>query len=161
MKSCGVESAAYSQLTQKYMNEEFNPKILDRDDVRYGAFLAPRGSDTDEASYFSYGASLEPTEWSVFWFPHKIIREREHALNDGLVRCVHQFSILTSTYAGCSVPSAQWGKYQGTLTGVSHLDLINCKRLFLCVPGYFPCPVVGHDVDEGQGRAGSRFCFGS
>ncbi|KAF1808332.1 alpha/beta-hydrolase [Eremomyces bilateralis CBS 781.70] len=103
----GMESGAFSQLTQKYLIEEFNPKTPDRDDVRY----------------FSYGASLEPTVWSVFWYSHRIIKQREQAMNDGLV----------------SVPSSRWGKYQGTLTGVSHLDLINwtsrVKVLFWLLTG--------------------------
>src|SRR5277367_4542998 len=43
-------SGAFSQLTRKYMQEEFNPKTPDDPKVRY----------------FSYGASVRPTPWSSF-----------------------------------------------------------------------------------------------
>ncbi|KAF2140006.1 uncharacterized protein K452DRAFT_299970 [Aplosporella prunicola CBS 121167] len=89
----GFETGAFSQLTRKYMQEEFNPKTPDREGVRY----------------YSYGASLEPTYWSVFRPSHDIIKVLEEEQNDGLV----------------SVPSSKWGTYKGTLMGVSHLDLIN------------------------------------
>ena len=58
--------------------------------------------------YYSYGATVEPSFWSVFRQSHRIV-EREEGPNDGLV----------------SVASSQWGSYKGTLVGVSHLDLIN------------------------------------
>ncbi|KAJ9648261.1 lipase 2 [Coniosporium tulheliwenetii] len=89
----GFETAAFSQLTRRYMQEVFNWKTPDREGTRY----------------YSYGACLEPTYWSVFRPSHAIIRELEGAENDGLV----------------SVPSSRWGEYKGTLQGVSHLDLIN------------------------------------
>ena len=38
--------------------------------------------------YYSYGASLEPTYWSIFRPSHAIIEHLEHAPNDGLVRYV-------------------------------------------------------------------------
>ncbi|EGE82698.2 triacylglycerol lipase [Blastomyces dermatitidis ATCC 18188] len=90
-----IESGAFNQLTRKYMQEEFNPNTPDVHDVRY----------------FSYGASLTPSLWSVFGQSHRII-EQEEGPNDGLV----------------SVQSSKWGGqegYKGTLVGVSHLDLIN------------------------------------
>jgi len=65
----GLETAAFSQLTRKYMVEEFNPKTPDVTGVRY----------------YSYGASLEPTRLSIFRPSHNIIRELEDAPNDGLV----------------------------------------------------------------------------
>lgn len=89
----GLETGAFSQLTVKYMTQEFNPKTPDVDGIKY----------------YSYGASLEPSIWSVFKPSHDIIKQMEGDLNDGLV----------------SVHSSKWGKYQGTLVGVSHLDLIN------------------------------------
>lgn len=61
--------------------------------------------------YFSYGAAFQPSFWSVFHQPHRILEEKEGP-NDGLV----------------SVASSKWGgenSYKGTLIGVSHLDLIN------------------------------------
>lgn len=61
--------------------------------------------------YFSYGAAVEPSMWSVFRLSHRILAEAEGP-NDGLV----------------SVASSRWGGesgYKGTLMGVSHLDLIN------------------------------------
>jgi triacylglycerol lipase len=88
----GMETGAFSQLTRQYMIENFNPKTPDVGDVKY----------------YSYGASLEPSFWSVFGLSHKIINRIE-GINDGLV----------------SVQSSQWGDYKGTLIGVSHLDLIN------------------------------------
>lgn len=59
--------------------------------------------------YYSYGASLEPSFFSVFGPSHRIIKRTEGGENDGLV----------------SISSSQWGEYKGTLVGVSHLDLIN------------------------------------
>lgn len=61
--------------------------------------------------YFSYGAAVEPSWWSVFRLSQRILAEAEGP-NDGLV----------------SVASSRWGGdqgYKGTLMGVSHLDLIN------------------------------------
>ncbi|EDN07913.1 predicted protein [Histoplasma mississippiense (nom. inval.)] len=95
-----IESGAFMQLTRKYMQEEFNPNIPDCDDVRY----------------FSYGASLTPSIWSLFRQSHQII-EQEEGPNDGLV----------------SVRSSKWGGqggYQGTLMDVSHFDLINWTNRF-------------------------------
>ncbi|KAJ5558062.1 hypothetical protein N7535_009552 [Penicillium sp. DV-2018c] len=90
-----IETGAFSQLTRKYMTETFNPNTPDVDDVRY----------------FSYGAVVEPSIWSVFRLSHRILAKIEGP-NDGLV----------------SVSSSRWGGdegYKGTLVGVSHLDLIN------------------------------------
>ncbi|KAK7612157.1 triacylglycerol lipase [Phyllosticta paracitricarpa] len=94
MERLGFETGAFAQLTRKYVCEEFNPKTQDLEGTRY----------------FSYGASLEPTRWSVFKPSHDVIKKMEEgAPNDGLV----------------SVESSKWGTYKGTLLGVSHLDLIN------------------------------------
>ncbi|PVI06713.1 alpha/beta-hydrolase [Periconia macrospinosa] len=93
MEYFGLETGAFSQLTRKFMQEEFNEKTPDVEGIKY----------------YSYGASLEPSSWSVFAMSHSIIKEMEGGLNDGLV----------------SVSSSQWGEYKGTLMGVSHLDLIN------------------------------------
>ncbi|KAF2839390.1 alpha/beta-hydrolase [Patellaria atrata CBS 101060] len=93
MEWFGFEHAAFPQLTRKYMQENFNPKTPDRGGVRY----------------YSYGATLEPTLFSIFRPSHAIIKRMEGSPNDGLV----------------SVASSQWGEYKGTLVGVSHLDLIN------------------------------------
>lgn len=93
MEYVGFETGAFSQLTRDYMTDIFNPKTPNVDGVRY----------------YSYGASLEPSSWSVFAASHSIIKRIEGGVNDGLV----------------SVPSSQWGDYKGTLIGVSHLDLIN------------------------------------
>ncbi|KAJ5273871.1 hypothetical protein N7478_008996 [Penicillium angulare] len=90
-----VETGAFAQLTRKYMSETFNPSTPDVNDVRY----------------FSYGAAVDPSIWSVFRLSHKILAAAEGP-NDGLV----------------SVASSRWGGedgYKGTLVGVSHLDLIN------------------------------------
>ncbi|KAF2017843.1 alpha/beta-hydrolase [Aaosphaeria arxii CBS 175.79] len=93
MEYIGLETGAFSQLTCSYMQDSFNPRTPNVDGVKY----------------YSYGASLEPSAWSVFAASHGIIKRIEGGLNDGLV----------------SVSSSQWGQYQGTLIGVSHLDLIN------------------------------------
>ncbi|KAF2676966.1 alpha/beta-hydrolase [Lentithecium fluviatile CBS 122367] len=93
MEYFGLETGAFSQLTRRYMQTEFNDKTPNIDGIRY----------------FSYGASLEPSRWSIFAMSHAIIKEMEGGVNDGLV----------------SVSSSRWGEYKGTLIGVSHLDLIN------------------------------------
>lgn len=71
MEYFGFETGAFSQLTQEYMKNKFNPKTLDVPNVRY----------------YSYGASLEPSRWSVFAPSHAIIKPVE-GINDGLVRYV-------------------------------------------------------------------------
>jgi len=68
----------------------------------------PRTPDSPDVRYFSYGAQLNPHFTSVFRKSGGIVKAAEGP-NDGLV----------------SVESSQWGKYQGTLDNVSHLDLIN------------------------------------
>ncbi|GAB7356524.1 hypothetical protein MBLNU459_g7270t1 [Dothideomycetes sp. NU459] len=64
----GFETGAFSQLTQKYMAENFNPKTPDREGIRY----------------FSYGATCNPRFWSMFRQSGRIIR-RVEGDNDGLV----------------------------------------------------------------------------
>jgi triacylglycerol lipase len=64
----GLETGAFSQLTQKYMKENFNPKTPDREGVHY----------------YSYGATVEPRIWSMFRVSHRII-QRVEGDNDGLV----------------------------------------------------------------------------
>lgn len=88
----GLESGAFSQLTRDYMAKEFNPRTPDREGVLY----------------YSYGAMVNPSLWSMFRQSGKIIKRLEGP-NDGLV----------------SVASSKWGTYKGTLVDVSHLDLIN------------------------------------
>jgi len=95
LRSIGIETGAFSQLTRRYMHEDFNPRTPDLEGVRY----------------FSYGATVEPAIWSAFRQSHRII-EREEGPNDGLV------SVYSSMWGG------ETG-YKGTLVGVSHLDLIN------------------------------------
>ena len=95
MSALGLETGAFSQLTRKYMTEEFNPRTPDRPGVRY----------------FSYGADFSPGLLSAFRQPHRIVSAAEGP-NDGLV------SVESSKWGG------EEG-YKGTLVGVSHLDLIN------------------------------------
>lgn len=65
----GLGTAAFSQLTRRYMAEEFNPSTPDRPDVRY----------------FSYGAAVErPALLSPFRHPHAVMTQAEGS-NDGLV----------------------------------------------------------------------------
>lgn len=68
LKKMNVETGAFSQLTTRYMVEEFNPKTPDREGVKY----------------FSYGAMATPALWSAFRGSHRIVEEAEGA-NDGLV----------------------------------------------------------------------------
>ncbi|CAC9891472.1 unnamed protein product [Aureobasidium pullulans] len=46
----GFETGAFSQLTQSYMSQTFNPKTPDREGI----------------SYYSYGATVNPRFWSIF-----------------------------------------------------------------------------------------------
>ena len=64
----GLSTGAFSQLTTRYMREEFNPKTPDLEGVRY----------------FSYGAMAKPKIWSAFRRPQKVV-ERVEGANDGLV----------------------------------------------------------------------------
>lgn len=69
----------------------------------------PATPDRPGVEYLSYGASAPaPSPLSPFRVPWGIIDDAEGP-NDCLV----------------SVESSRWGSYQGTLVGVSHLDLIN------------------------------------
>lgn len=68
LETFGLETGAFSQLSRKYMREEFNPKTPDVEGVRY----------------FSYGAAFQPSLWSSFRQSHAIIEKVEGA-NDGLV----------------------------------------------------------------------------
>ena len=63
-----LDTGAFSQLTRKYMMQEFNPRTPDRDGVRY----------------FSYGASVTPALWSSFRHSHAVM-EKQEGPNDGLV----------------------------------------------------------------------------
>ena len=63
-----VDSGAFSQLTRRYVQEEFNPANVDDPGVRY----------------FSYGASARPSLFSVFRLSHDLIEVLEGP-NDGLV----------------------------------------------------------------------------
>jgi triacylglycerol lipase len=92
LKRFGLKSGAFAQLTTSYMQETFNPANPDDPDVRY----------------YSYGASATPNPWQIWYFPYKLISEKEGE-NDGMV----------------SVSSARWGDYKGTLMGPTHLDIIN------------------------------------
>lgn len=74
--------------------------------------------------YFSYGASLDPSYWSVFRASYNIIKKIEGTHNDGLVRFVNHPNGLACDNRR-SIRSSRWGEYKGTLAGVSHLDLIN------------------------------------
>lgn len=68
----------------------------------------PATPNDPKVRYFSYGASATPHLFSVFRLSHELMLVVEGP-NDGLV----------------SVYSSKWGKYMGTLMGVTHLDLIN------------------------------------
>lgn len=69
----------------------------------------PSVPDVPGVRYFSYGAAMHPPGlFSPFRRSHALLTEMEGE-NDGLV----------------SVDSSRWGRYMGTLVGVTHLDLIN------------------------------------
>ncbi|KAF4458007.1 triacylglycerol lipase [Fusarium austroafricanum] len=69
LEKAGLGTAAFSQLTRRYMAEEFNPSTPDQPDVRY----------------FSYGAAVErPALLSPFRHPHAVMTQAEGP-NDGLV----------------------------------------------------------------------------
>ncbi|KAF9056553.1 Alpha/Beta hydrolase protein [Panaeolus papilionaceus] len=63
--------------------------------------------DVEGVKYFSWGAVYDPGLIDTWKWPHSVLLEKEGP-NDGLV----------------SVESAKWGKYQGTLNQVNHLDLV-------------------------------------
>lgn len=69
-KTTGLGTGAFAQLTHKYMEEEFNPRVTDDPDVRY----------------FSYGAALKkkPPLLSPFRRSYKVVLQ-EDGPNDGLV----------------------------------------------------------------------------
>ncbi|KAK6828775.1 hypothetical protein RU639_003594 [Aspergillus parasiticus] len=80
-------------------------------DERLAQTFNPTTPDVEDVRYFSYGASMQPSFWSVFRLSHRYLEQVE-GYNDGLV----------------SVASSRWGGedgYKGTLMGVNHLDLIN------------------------------------
>lgn len=67
-KNLGMGTGAFSQLTRRYMQEEFNPETPDAEGVKY----------------FSYGATFNPSLWSAFRQPQQIVQRLEGP-NDGLV----------------------------------------------------------------------------
>ncbi|KAM5352197.1 hypothetical protein ACJ41O_004920 [Fusarium nematophilum] len=69
LERAGLGTAAFAQLTRRYMADEFNPNTPDCPDVRY----------------FSYGAAVErPPLLSPFRHPHAVMTRAEGP-NDGLV----------------------------------------------------------------------------
>ena len=92
-----IQSGAFPDLTQEYMESHFNKEVIDDPSVHY----------------YSFGAAFEPHLTSIFRNSHGIIMSKEGP-NDGMV----------------SVSSSVWGAYQGTLTNVNHLDLINWTNQF-------------------------------
>lgn len=69
LEKMGLGTAAFSQLTRRYMAEDFNPSTPERADVRY----------------FSYGAAMSrPPILSPFRLSHRVLEEAEGP-NDGLV----------------------------------------------------------------------------
>ena len=83
LRTMRVETGAFTQLTRRYMEEDFNPKTPDRKDV----------------AYFSYGATATPPIWSAFRQSHRIV-EGEEGPNDGLVSVA---SSQWGTYKGTLV----------------------------------------------------------
>ena len=129
MEYVGLETGAFAQLTRNYMKDSFNPKTPDVEGTRCVCSVLPPSCAMKMLTfirYYSYGASLEPSSWSVFAASHSIIKRLEGGPNDGLVRYAHLvLGVTLHLLTSVSVESSQWGNYKGTLTGVSHLDLIN------------------------------------
>ena len=99
-------------------------RILARMKIATGAFAElttryvnenfnPVVPNDPQVRYMSFGAAADPHALSVFKLPHDLMEIIEGP-NDGLV----------------SVASSRWGKYKGTLMGVTHLDLINWTNRF-------------------------------
>lgn len=86
LQALRVETGAFSQLTRRYMRDNFNPKTPDRQGV----------------TYFSYGATAIPPVWSAFRQPHRIV-EQEEGPNDGLVSVASsQWGMYKGTLEGVS-----------------------------------------------------------
>lgn len=68
MARLSIDTAAFAQLTRRYVTEEFNPANPDDEEVRY----------------FSYGASAHPSVFSIFRLSHDLLEILEGP-NDGLV----------------------------------------------------------------------------
>ncbi|KAK4693327.1 triacylglycerol lipase, partial [Lecanoromycetidae sp. Uapishka_2] len=83
LKTMRIETGAFSQLTRRYMEEEFNPATPDREGV----------------AYFSYGAMATPPVYSAFRQSHHIVEGIEGP-NDGLVSVT---SSRWGTYKGTLV----------------------------------------------------------
>ena len=81
-----IGSGAFRQLTQKYINEEFNPKTPNSSYVKY----------------FSYGATFHPPWFSAFRFSHSMVEYYEGE-NDGLVSVASsKWGEYKGTLQGCS-----------------------------------------------------------
>ena len=80
LRALSIETGAFSQLTRRYMKQQFNPKTPNLEGV----------------TYFSYGAMATPPLWSAFRQSHRIVEEEEGP-NDGLVSVA---SAQWGTYKG-------------------------------------------------------------
>ncbi|TQB72537.1 hypothetical protein MPDQ_006760 [Monascus purpureus] len=114
--------SAIADYVLDHIGDERLPQVyyfLNRINIETGAFAQltqkymvgqfnPQIPDVEDVRYFSYGAVVQPGMWSLFRLSQRILQHIEGP-NDGLV----------------SVASSKWGTYEGTLLGVSHLDLIN------------------------------------
>ncbi|KAL3234927.1 Triacylglycerol lipase 2 [Nakaseomyces bracarensis] len=79
----------------------------------YMAYFNQLIRNDPKVKYFSYGSYFEPKWYNVLAWPWKVIAKATNGdLNDGLV----------------TIKSSQWGKYEGTLKNVDHLDIINWKN---------------------------------
>lgn len=86
LRAMSIETGAFSQLTRRYMEEEFNPRTPDREGV----------------AYFSYGALATPPLWSAFRQSHRIVEDVEGP-NDGLVSVTSsQWGTYKGTLEGVS-----------------------------------------------------------
>ena len=86
LQAMQISTGAFSQLTRRYMEENFNPKTPDREGVKY----------------FSYGATVTPPIWSAFRMSHRILEEVEGP-NDGLVSVASsQWGTYKGTLVGVS-----------------------------------------------------------
>jgi triacylglycerol lipase len=70
----------------------------------------PKVVDDPQVTYMSYGATFKPRLTSVLGPSGRLI-QKEEGDNDGL----------------CSIESAKWGAYMGTLEDCDHLEVINLR----------------------------------
>ena len=123
MEYFGLETGAFSQLTRKYMQEEFNDKTPDVEGIKCVGAVASVESRLTRLQILLLRCKLRTlvvVRLRPLTFYHQAARRRsERWTREVSLNMLGNCSHLTF----CSVASSQWGEYKGI--GVSHLDLIN------------------------------------